>query len=147
MVFAMTRARPELEATATGDRHGVLLAVSQAIISHRDLPTLIQELAGPLHQVVRFEILALVLHEPTSNTMRLHILEAIAPAGLPPGLTLPIEDDPAGWVLQNQRPLIISDGAEETRWPRFLELVRPTGGRSCCQLPLTTARRRLVLQR
>ncbi len=75
--------------------------------------------------------------------MRLHILEAIAPAGLPPGLTLPMEDDPAGWVLQNQRPLIISDGAEETRWPRFLELVRPTGGRSCCQLPLTTARRRL----
>ena len=139
----MTAARLELEAMAIGDQHRALLAVSQAIVLHRDLPTLFQELGGPLHQVVRFEILALVLHEPSSNTMRLHILETSAPTGLPPGLTLSIEDDPAGWVLQNQRPLIISDGAEETRWPRFLELVRPTGGRSCCQLPLTTARRRL----
>jgi formate hydrogenlyase transcriptional activator len=139
----MTAARRELEAMAIGDQHRALLAVSQAIVLHRDLPTLFQELGGPLHQVVRFEILALVLHEPTSNTMRLQILETIAPTGLPPGLTLSIEDDPAGWVLQNQRPLIISDGAEETRWPRFLDAVRPTGGRSCCQLPLTTARRRL----
>jgi formate hydrogenlyase transcriptional activator len=92
---------------------------------------------------VQFEILALVLHEPASNAMRLHVLDAMESSALPPGLTLPIDDDPAGWVLQNQRPLIISDAAEETRWPRFLELVRPTGGRSCCQLPLTTARRRL----
>jgi formate hydrogenlyase transcriptional activator len=126
-----------------GDRHRALLAISQAIVSHRDLPALFQGLAGPLHQVVQFEILALVLHEPASNAMRLHILDAIEPGALPPGLTLPIDDDPAGLVLQTQRPLVISDGATETRWPRFLELVRPTGGRSCCQLPLTTARRRL----
>jgi formate hydrogenlyase transcriptional activator len=139
----MKVARSEEDAMTAGDRHLALLAVSEAIVSHRDLPTLFQELAGPLHQVVRFEILALVLHEPASNSMRLHILEAMAPTGLPPGLTLPIEDDPAGWVLQTQRPLVISDAAEETRWPRFLELVRPTGARSCCQLPLTTARRRL----
>src|SRR5207302_4628663 len=44
---------------------------------------------------------------------------------------------------QTQQPLIISNAAEETRWPRFLEHVRPCGGQSCCQLPLTTARRRL----
>ena len=46
-------------------------------------------------------------------------------------------------MRQTQQPLIVSNAAEETRWPRFLERVRPTGGRSCCSLPLTTARRRL----
>jgi formate hydrogenlyase transcriptional activator len=131
------------ESIATGDRLRVLLAVSEAIVAHRDLTKLFQELADPLHRVVQFEILALVLHEDASNTMRLHILEAAGPIEIPPDLVLPVDDDPAGWVWQTQQPLIISDLAAETRWPRFRELARPSGGQSCCQLPLTTARRRL----
>jgi len=75
--------------------------------------------------------------------MRLHILEAAGPIQIPADLVLPVDDDPAGWVWQTQEPLIIPDIAEETRWPHFRELAGPSGGRSCCQLPLTTARRRL----
>jgi hypothetical protein len=52
-----------------------LLAVSQAIVSHRELFALFHELAGRLYQVVRFDYLALYLHETTSNTMRIHVLE------------------------------------------------------------------------
>ncbi len=129
--------------TDPGDRYRALLAVSEAIASHRELSPLFHDLAGRLRQVARFDFLALVLHEAASDTMRLHVLGATEPTGLPSALALPVEDDPAGLVWQTQKPLIISDGAEETRFPRFLELVRPSGGRSCCQLPLTTARRRL----
>ena len=46
-------------------------------------------------------------------------------------------------MWQTQQPLILPDVAEETRWPRFMEQVRPYGGRSACELPLTTSRRRL----
>jgi formate hydrogenlyase transcriptional activator len=46
-------------------------------------------------------------------------------------------------VWQNQEPLIISNLAEESRWPRFLQLVQQTGVRSTCCLALTTARHRL----
>ena len=46
-------------------------------------------------------------------------------------------------MWQIQQPLIISSVAEEGRWPRFLERVRPHGLQSLCGLPLTTARRRL----
>src|SRR5205085_2484812 len=98
---------PSGKATASGDVHRALLEVSEAIVAHRDLTALFQELAESLHRVVRFEILALVLHEATSNTMRLHILEAAGPTEIPSDLVLPVDDDPAGWVWQTQKPLII----------------------------------------
>ncbi len=59
--------------------HRALLAVSEAIVLHRDLSALFHELAGRLHQVVQFDGLALVLHEAASNTMRLHVLETSEP--------------------------------------------------------------------
>jgi hypothetical protein len=100
--FAMTSPHFDGKATGTGDRYQALLAVSEAIVSHRELSALFHELAGRLHQVVRFDYLALFLHEPPSNTMRRHILEASDPAPLTPVPALPLEDDPAGWVWQTQ---------------------------------------------
>ena len=46
-------------------------------------------------------------------------------------------------MWQTQQPLIISNVAEDERWPRLLERVQPYGVQSFCWLPLTTARRRL----
>jgi formate hydrogenlyase transcriptional activator len=54
-----------------------------------------------------------------------------------------VDDDPAGLVWQTQQPLLIANLAEAARWPRFLEIVRPSGAQSGCGLPLTTARRPL----
>ena len=138
----MTAAHGDGPATASGEPYRALLAVSEAIVSHRDLSALFHELAGRLHQVVRFDYLGLVLHEAASQTMRLHILEAREPTPRP-WVEFPVGELPEGLVWQTQQPLILADVAEETRWPRFLEQVRPYGGRSACELPLTTARRRL----
>ena len=131
------------QAIAASDAYRALLAVSEAIVSHRDLPTLFQELAGRLHQVVQCDGLALVLHEAASNTMRLHVLEASEPTPHQPTLVFPVEDDPAGLVWQTQQPLITSSVTELGRWPGFLERVQPYGVQSLCWLPLATARRRL----
>jgi formate hydrogenlyase transcriptional activator len=139
----MTSAPFEGQAIAASDAHRALLAVSEAIVAHRDLSALFHDLAGRLHQVVQFDGLALVLHETVSNTMRLHVLEASEPSSHPPVLVFPIEDDPGGLVWQDQQPLITSNVAELERWPGFLERVRPYGVQSFCWLPLTTARRRL----
>ena len=125
--------------TCAGQLYRTLLAVSQAIVSQRDLRALFHELADRLHQVARFDYLALVLHEPATNTMRMHVLEPYEPATI----VLPPEDDPAGLVWQTQQPLITSSIAELKRWPRLLEQVQSYGVESFCWLPLTTARRRL----
>jgi formate hydrogenlyase transcriptional activator len=139
----MTGAHGDGPAAAVGERYRALLAVSEATVSHRDLPALFRELAGRLRQVVCFDSLALVLHEPASDTLRLHVQEANAPAPPPAVMVLPVDDDPAGLVWQTQEPLVISGAAELERWPAFLGRVQPYGAQSFCWLPLTTARRRL----
>jgi hypothetical protein len=62
---------------STDHKYQALLAVSEAIVSPRDLSALFHELAGQFRRVVRFEYLALFRHEPASNTMRMHVLEAL----------------------------------------------------------------------
>jgi formate hydrogenlyase transcriptional activator len=124
-------------------QYQTLLAVSEAIVSHRDVATLFHDLAGKLHLVVRFDYLACCLYDAASNTMPLHVLETTEPVPVLPPRASPVEEDPAGSVLHAQRPLILSDVAQESRWPQLLERAKPYGVNSSCYLPLTTARRRL----
>jgi formate hydrogenlyase transcriptional activator len=135
-------ARDELLA-ACSQRYRTLLAVSEAVVSHRDLHALFHDLADRLRQVVAFDYLILVLHDAANNTMRRHILESSESLPVQIPGALPIDEGPAGWVWRTQEPLILSNLAEETRWPQFLELVQPLGLHSNCTLPLTTARQRL----
>ena len=88
---------------AAGDRYQTLLAISEAIVSHRDLSSLFHDLADQLRRVARFDYLSLVMHEAASNTMRLHLLETSE--SIPPGtvIVLQPEEDPAGLVWQAQQ--------------------------------------------
>jgi len=129
------------QATADDGRYRTLLAVSEAIISHRDLSALFHELAGRLQQVVRFDYLGVYLHEAANNTLRLHVLEPDEPNAN--RASLPLEETPAGLVWQTQQPFFLSNLAEDQRWPRLQERARPFGVQSLCWLPLTTARRQL----
>ncbi len=140
----MTRAHSDGRAAAAcADQYRALLAVSEAIVSHRDLPALFHELAGRLHHVVRFDYLALILHDAATNTIGLHVLEPPEPTLLSFRVNDAVGESPAGWVWQTQQPLITANLAEDTRWPKIAERVRPLGIHSSCELPLTTARRRL----
>src|SRR5713226_8148920 len=64
----MTTAHMNGQVTAPGDVYRALLAVAEAIVSHRDLSALIHELAGRLHQVGCFDYLVMHLHEAESDT-------------------------------------------------------------------------------
>ena len=129
-------------APSSGQEYRTLLALAEAIVSHRDLHALFHDLTQRLQQVVRFDYLILVLHDASTNTMRRHILETPGPSLVQAWTPLRVGEGPAGSVWQTQQPLIISDLARETRWPRFQELMKPHIS-SLCDLPLTTARRRL----
>jgi formate hydrogenlyase transcriptional activator len=111
----MGSANFDAQATASSDRYRALLAVSEAIVAHRDLSGLFHELAGQLHQVLQFDGLALVLHEAATNTMRMHVLETSEPIPDPLVIVLPVNDDPAGLVWQTQQPLITSSADELRR--------------------------------
>src|SRR5258708_26545594 len=102
----MTSADSEAQATASGDRYQALLAVAEAIVSHRDLSALFHDLAGRLRQVVHFDYLGLALHEATSNTLRIHLLEGTEPTPLPSPPVIPLEEEPAGVVSPTQPPAV-----------------------------------------
>jgi formate hydrogenlyase transcriptional activator len=138
----MNEPLPDGAATTPDPRYRTLLAVSQAITTHRDLPALFHDLADRLHQVVPFDDLILILHDAATNTMRPHVLETSLPERnvLPP--SYPLEEGPSGWVWQHQQPLIVADLAAETRW-QWLRRQLKRVVNSVCGLPLTTARSRL----
>jgi formate hydrogenlyase transcriptional activator len=128
---------------SSDDSFRALAVVSQAIVSHRDLGALFHELAASLHEVVRFDYLAMILHEPAGNTLKLQILEPAEPSLLRSVVNLPVGESSAGLVWETQQPLIISNMTEHERWPQQMERARAYGIQSVCELPLTTARRRL----
>src|SRR6476469_1604311 len=104
----MAHANSDGQTISANNPHRALLAVSEAIVAHRELPALFHELASQLQQVVRFDFVSLVLHEPADNTMRLHMFETAEPVPRDSAIALAVEDDPAGMVWQTQQPLILS---------------------------------------
>ncbi len=83
---------------SAGQQYRTLLAVSAAIVAHRDLTTLFHDLAGRLHLVVHFDYLVCVLHDAANNTMRRHILETSDPSPIQALTALAVEEGPGGWV-------------------------------------------------
>src|SRR5262245_24195253 len=124
-------------------QYRTLLAVSEAIVAHRDLGTLFHNLAGALRLVVRFDYLVCHLHDPANNTIRLHVLETTEPVPVKPPTAFSVDEHPGGTALQTQHPMIVSNVAEVGRWPRLQERWKEYGVNSGCFLPLTTARCRL----
>jgi len=125
------------------ERYAALLEITQLIASHRTLEELIRDLTPRLSPLIRFQYLALVLHDAEQNVMRLHTLEGQTPRDVQTGMAFPMEDSPSAWVLQHQKPFIVEDVERESQFARQSKLLQSHGVRSLCAVPLTTPRRRL----
>jgi formate hydrogenlyase transcriptional activator len=129
-------------ASAPG-RYAALLEITQLIASHRTLEELTHDLAPLLRPLIRFQYLALVLHDEEQKVMRLHTLEGQMPRDVQMGMAFPMEDSPSAWVLQNQQPFIVEDVEKDAQFSRQSKLLQSHGVRSLCAVPLSTPRRRL----
>jgi formate hydrogenlyase transcriptional activator len=125
------------------EQYQSLLEVAEAISAHRDLHELFRDLAQRLPQVVHVNFVALSVHDPERNMMRLHTIQANVPADLVGGHEEPVDETPAGLVWQTQQLLLVPDLAEEHRWPKVTQRMQEDGINSFCVVPLTTAVRRL----
>src|SRR5919106_519701 len=131
------RADPPIE------QYQALLEVSESIARYLDLGALLHDLAHRLPRVVDVNFVALSLHNPVRNVMRLHTLQANVPADIVGGHEEPVEETPTGVVWQTQQPIVVPDIAEELRWLKFTQRMQEDGINSFCMVPLTTALRRL----
>src|SRR6516225_1553788 len=101
-----SQSRPERKTLPSSEQYRALLEVGEAIVSQRDLPGLLRDLAARLHCVARFDYLGLVLHDCVTDALCLQLLEPPDPS-IPLGTQLP-ELGPSAWAWQNQQPLIVS---------------------------------------
>jgi len=124
-------------------RYEALLSVSRTINSYRDPAQLFRALANELKNAVRFSFLGLLLYDETNNKVEMPVLEVVSGRGvaIPPDLRA--EDTITWWVYHHQQPVVVAHAAEETRFPRMMEIYRQWGVQSGVVLPLSTAIRRL----
>lgn len=142
LVHCMDRS-PISPCETLAEHYHALLEVAQAISAHRDLDELFREIAQRLPRVVRVNFVGLSLYDPIKDMMRLHTVQANVPADLIGGHEESIDETPAGLVWQTQRPLLVPNIADETRWPNVMRCMQEDGAGSCCFVPLTTGARRL----
>ena len=130
---------PDSFISQTEFRRDALLHMAQLILRHCDVAELFEELGPQLLKVTSFDDASISLLDPSRNDVVLRY--SLRAGGLP--TEMKVEGCLSGWVWQNQQPLAVDDVLEETRFPECLELLKRSGMRSCCVLPLTTARKRL----
>src|SRR5947199_3429112 len=130
VAVAVDNALHHQDLTHERDRLRLLLEVSESIASHRDLGELFHDLAQRLPRIVPFDYINLVLHDPTREVMRLHILAVPVPSTISPGLELPVDESPGGVVWKTQQPLMVEDVARENRFPKLMPMLRENGVQS-----------------
>jgi formate hydrogenlyase transcriptional activator len=97
------------------DIYKALFDLSQSIAGHSDLETLCNSLAGSLRRVVAFDFLALILHDPVHDQLRLHAVSANRPYKYKE-IVLPADGEHIGaWVWREQKPLVLSPLEKEAR--------------------------------
>ncbi|HEX3352244.1 MAG TPA: sigma 54-interacting transcriptional regulator, partial [Terriglobales bacterium] len=114
--------------------------MADLVVHHHTLPELFVAMAERLRRVAATEVASFSLYEPSKNSMR-HLWHGHE--RIPSQMDVAVEESPAGWAWQNQRPLVMPDLASEVRFPLVLNILRENGLKSYCWLPLTTAQKRL----
>jgi len=138
----MSTKSPELDASPE-PYYEALLEALESLTRHDDLIKLFHELAQRLRKLVQFDFISVMLHDPTEDVMRLHVLESEQPMNIGIGPSLAPAESPGGRVWQTQEPLIIPDYEREERFPQIRATWRTYGMKSGYYLPLTTPQRRL----
>jgi transcriptional regulator with GAF, ATPase, and Fis domain len=119
------------------DIYEAVVALARFIAGRTDLTSLLAGVAESLGRIVTFDHVGVILHDPVGNSMQGHILNAPGNPVLT-SLRLPVDEDPAAWVWQNQQGLVISIQSE-SRWPTFIKRAREEFGISTTILvPLTS---------
>ncbi|HEY7303161.1 MAG TPA: sigma 54-interacting transcriptional regulator [Bryobacteraceae bacterium] len=121
-------------------RYESLIRLAESIRAQRDPDGLFDVLVHELKNVVQFDGIA--QFDEAANKVNWHFCEPCKQPSVSPA-DVPKDQNMAWWVYEHQRPLVIAEVRQETRFPLCTECLEETGLRSLCALPLSTAHRRL----
>jgi formate hydrogenlyase transcriptional activator len=131
------------EEVSQDTRYEALRRASDVITSQADLDGVLQNLSRFLPAVVKFEFLAVVLHDAERQVFHLHALESRLTPRSDLITEIPATESSANLILEDQQPIIINDTEKEAKFADLVTHARPYGVRSMCLLPLTSPRQRL----
>ena len=132
---------PNSRSDVAVSRYETLLEMADTMAHQGALPDLLSELATRLKSVVVFDSINFSLYDESRNKMVLKLWQG--PGSPPLPLELQIDQSVAGWVWQNQKPLVWSESQHGQRFSDLLDLLRSRGVLSYCALPLSTPQRRI----
>jgi formate hydrogenlyase transcriptional activator len=118
-----------------------LLEMADAAVRYSTLAELSRQLVQRLHAFFQFHAAGFCLHDPSRDVMRWIICEGGGNFTVSP--ELPVEGTIEGWVWKNQCPLVIDHLQQESRFPISMNVLEQIGVTSFCEVPLTTAQRRM----
>jgi formate hydrogenlyase transcriptional activator len=123
-------------AAEAAERYRTLLEITNAIISNLTQQALFAAIARALRRAVRFDRIAIFLHDPPKDVLRLLVLESSLPVGnYVVGFEVTRQDSHVGWAFQHQQPFLRHDLATERRYSTE-DLVFADGVRSLLVVPL-----------
>jgi len=125
-------------------RYQTLLDISDCMVMHEEVGTLLPALIEPLKRIVHFDGITMTVYNAEERTVRLHA--AVTPNNFPApiGRTFPVADTPASLVLETGEPLYVPDLDEDPRYPVVHNIMRSAAAKSYVILPMTTARHRFL---
>jgi formate hydrogenlyase transcriptional activator len=121
-------------------RYEALLQMADLAVHHRGVPEMLPQLAQRLQKVASFEVASFALYDPEKKLMRLHFWEGSD--RLSDLAELPVEESACGFVWDKQRPMILPDLRQETRFQAAVNILIEKGVRSYCGLPLTSGQKK-----
>jgi PAS domain S-box-containing protein len=118
-------------------RSRTVLEINNAIMMNLTQEALFQSIADALRPAIPYDRIAVFLHEPGKDVLRLYLSEthAVTSPHFRGGWEIPATDSPAGWVFQNQKPLLRRDLQVEREYD-IEGLMRDQGFRSLVIVPL-----------
>ena len=122
-------------------RYDALLRISKTLARHQTMSELFEVLADELHPLVPFDYLALIVHEASTDLLRLVVLE---PSGMTPPVVSATADQhgPVSIAWETQKAAVVPIPQEGALHPT-LEFIRTQGRKMTCWLPLTTSHRKV----
>lgn len=119
------------------DRFGLLLRMTNAMVSKLELRELFSAVSLSLREIVPQEYASLVLYDGEQDRLRLHALDFPDNDGvLVEGLTAGTTGSPAAVALRTKRPVVVGEEKLATFGHDVVRLLVGKGFKSICSLPL-----------
>jgi formate hydrogenlyase transcriptional activator len=123
-------------------KYRALLDISEAFIACRDYHTLLRTLWDSLHDLIRFDYLALVRYDEQEHRGWLEAIAGTDTPSVPLQTDMPLAGSPMQVLLESRGPLYIANLALETRFrPDLMKTVEQYGIRSGFWVPLVRSDR------